>query len=89
MRVNGIRGVKIRAGLRSGACSYLFLLHCFILLGIGNVEEFSLLVEGQKEEREDVDKAGTIKRVCFLLQRVKSPTLYCPYFPPVLLKYLG
>lgn len=31
-------------------------------MGIGNVEEFSLLVEGQKEDREDIDRMGTIKR---------------------------
>ena len=41
-------------------------LQCVIvvLLGIANVEEFSLLVEGQKEEREEVEKMGTLKRVC-------------------------
>ena len=41
-------------------------LHCVIvvLLGITNVEEFSLLVEGQKEEKEEVEKTGTLKRVC-------------------------
>ena len=32
--------------------------------GITNVEEFSLLVEGQKEEKEEVEKTGTLKRVC-------------------------
>ena len=30
------------------------------------MEEFSLLVEGQKEDKEDADKMGTIKRVCCL-----------------------
>lgn len=41
-------------------------LQCVIvvLLGITNVEEFSLLVEGQKEEKEEVEKTGTLKRVC-------------------------
>ena len=33
-------------------------------VGIANVEEFSLLVEGQKEDKEDAEKMGTIKRVC-------------------------
>lgn len=37
----------------------------YVLLGIANVEEFSLLVEGQKEEKEDVEKMGTMKRVCW------------------------
>ncbi|KAL9985699.1 hypothetical protein ACROYT_G008133 [Oculina patagonica] len=31
-------------------------------MGIANVEEFSLLVEGQKEDKEDAEKMGTIKR---------------------------
>ncbi|XP_020615506.1 talin-2-like [Orbicella faveolata] len=31
-------------------------------MGIANTEEFSLLVEGQKEDKEDADKMGTIKR---------------------------
>ncbi|XP_073240951.1 talin-like [Porites lutea] len=31
-------------------------------MGITNVEEFSLLVEGQKEEKEEVEKTGTLKR---------------------------
>lgn len=31
--------------------------------GIANVEEFSLLVEGQEEHKEDAEKMGTIKRV--------------------------
>jgi len=35
-------------------------------VGIANTEEFSLLVEGQKEDKEDADKMGTIKRVCCL-----------------------
>ena len=28
------------------------------------MEEFSLLVEGQKEDREDTERTGTIRRVC-------------------------
>lgn len=45
-------------------------LQCVIvvLLGITNVEEFSLLVEGQKEEREEGEKMGTLKRVCIYEQ---------------------
>jgi len=39
--------------------------YMYVSLGIGNVEEFSLLVEGQKEEKEELDKMGTAKRVCF------------------------
>ena len=38
----------------------------FFSAGITNVEEFSLLVEGQKEDKEDADKMGTMKRVTML-----------------------
>lgn len=31
-------------------------------MGIGNVEEFSLLVEGQREDIQDADRTGTIRR---------------------------
>ena len=42
--------------------TFMMSLQCVIvvLLGITNVEEFSLLVEEQKE----VEKTGTLKRVC-------------------------
>lgn len=46
------------------SCPLEWLWH-YVLLGIANVEEFSLLVEGQKEEKEDVEKMGTMKRVCW------------------------
>ena len=46
------------------------------------MEEFSLLVEGQKEDREDADRTGTIRRVCleflvsFIGHVVKASSLF-------------
>ena len=44
----------------SNFCDVLTVCDCCSLIGIRNVEEFSLLVEEQKE----VEKTGTLKRVC-------------------------
>jgi len=50
----------------------IFINHFFhfFSVGIANSEEFSLLVEGQKEDKEDADKMGTIKRVCCLIAKI-------------------
>ena len=48
----------------SNFCDVLTVCDCCSLIGIRNVEEFSLLVEEQKEEKEEVEKTGTLKRVC-------------------------
>lgn len=39
------------------------LIIVFMITGISNPEEFSLLVEGIKDEKEEAEKTATMKRV--------------------------